>query len=190
MGRGIVSRLVRSLEDAAKRLPDNREASNDRKYELGDALKTGLAVFYFQNPSLLAFQNAMKQKYRRSNLETLFGVREIPSSNQIKTLLDGIEPERLEGVFDAGLKISKMEGCYSQYRVLDGEIPVACDGTWYFSSNEIHCPHCLWITTKKKDGTEEKLYYHDMVAFTVVKYDSSVVLPLVPEFIRNEDGTE
>jgi hypothetical protein len=190
MGRGIMTRLIGSLEDAARKLPDNRKASNNRKYELADALKTGLAVFYFQNPSFLAFQNSMKQKHMRSNLETLFGVTEIPSANQVKTLLDGIEPEGLESVFDAGLKISKMEGVYAKYRVLDGEMPVACDGTWYFSSQEIHCSHCLWRTTKKKDGTEEKLYYHDMVAFAVVKHDSGVVLPLAPEFIRNEDGEE
>jgi hypothetical protein len=188
MGRGIINRLIGSLEDAAAKLPDKRGVSNDRKYELADALKTGLAVFYTLNPSLLAFQEAMKKKYKRSNLETLFRVKEIPSSNQLKTLVDGIEPYGLEEVFDAGLRAGEDGGVAARYRVLDGEVPVVCDGTWYFSSKDIHCKHCLRIREKKKDGSEDITWYHDMLAFAIVRYDSSVVLPLAPEFIRNEDG--
>jgi hypothetical protein len=70
-------------------------------------------------------------------------------------------------------------------------IPVALDGTWYFSAREIHCEHCLRIEKKNREGERETLYYHDMVAATIVKPDKPVVvLPLVPEFIRNEDGKE
>jgi hypothetical protein len=43
---------------------------------------------------------------------------------------------------------------------------------------------------KNKKGETKTLYYHDMVAATIVKPDSNVVLPLMPEFIRNEDGAE
>jgi hypothetical protein len=46
------------------------------------------------------------------------------------------------------------------------------------------------MTHKNKEGKEETTYYHDVVAFSIAKYDKSVVLPLVPEFIRNEDGSE
>jgi hypothetical protein len=132
----------------------------------------------------------MKRRCQRSNLETLFGVREIPSSDQIKNIVDGIEPAEMEGIFDDGIQEAKRQGVYSQYRVLDGEIPVTHDGTWYFSSNEVYCEHCLRQRQKTKGGEEQTLYYHDVVAFTIVKYDKSVVLPLVPEFIRNEDGQE
>jgi hypothetical protein len=93
-------------------------------------------------------------------------------------------------VFNEGLKVAKKEGIFAKYRVLDGDIPVSCDGTGYFSSKNINCEHCLTMTHQKEDGTEDKTYYHTMLAFTIVRYDSSVVLPLVPEFIRNEDGNE
>jgi hypothetical protein len=43
---------------------------------------------------------------------------------------------------------------------------------------------------KGRDGKIETTYYHDMVAATIVKPDSSSVLVLIPEFIRNEDGSE
>jgi hypothetical protein len=42
---------------------------------------------------------------------------------------------------------------------------------------------------KNREGKTWTLYYHDMVAATVVKPGKPVVvLPLIPEFIRNEDG--
>ncbi|MDR0909331.1 MAG: hypothetical protein LBM77_06145 [Spirochaetaceae bacterium] len=190
MGRGILKRLANSLGQVAARLPDTRRPGNDTKYELQDALKSALSVFYLLHPSLLDFQRAMEKKHRRSNLETLFGVKEIPSSNQMKTLLDDIEPGGLDCVFDEGLRISKLEGVYSKQKVLGGLMPLAVDGTWYFSSKEIHCEHCLTQTRKNKDGEEETLYYHDALTVAIVHYNSSVVLPLAPEFIRNEDGMD
>jgi hypothetical protein len=185
MGRGIVKGLLGSLEETAAELPDNREASNGTKYELADVLKSALAVFYFLHPSLLNFQQTMKQRFKRCNLETLFRVKEIPTSNRMRDILDEIEPSGLAPVMDYGLELAREQGVLDSYRVLEGEIPVAIDGVWYFSSQEIQCPHCLTIT---KDG--ETTYYHDMMAAAIVKYDNSVVLPLMPEFIRNEDGTE
>jgi hypothetical protein len=78
MGRGIIKRLLSGLEETAAELPDSRKAGNGTKYQLADALKSALAVFCFQHPSLLNFQQAMKRKYRRCNLETLFTVKKIP----------------------------------------------------------------------------------------------------------------
>jgi hypothetical protein len=63
-----------------------------------DALMCAFAVFFFLYPSLLHFQRAMKAKRRRNNMETLFGVSEIPCDNKIRELMDGIDPESLSGV--------------------------------------------------------------------------------------------
>jgi hypothetical protein len=138
-----------------------------------DALKSALVVFYLQHPSVLNFQQAMKRKYRRCNLETLFGVKKIPTSNRIKGLLDDIEPSKLAPIMDCGIEIAKEQGVLDKYRVLDEEIPIAIDGVWYFSSKEIHCPHCLTMT-KNGIGNEVSAttYYHDVVAATIVKYDN------------------
>jgi hypothetical protein len=190
MGKGILTNMIGSLNAAAGKLLDSRKPSNDTKYQISDALKSGLAVFYLLNPSMLAFQKSMKKKYKRDNLDTLFGVKNIPSSDQIKNIVDEIDPKDLESVFDDGLRLMKKEGVFAQYRVLDGEIPVAVDGTWHYSSRKVSCDHCLTMTTEKKDGSQETLYYHDVVAMAIVRYNSSVVIPLVSEFVRNEDGTE
>ena len=57
---------------------------------------------------------------------------------------------------------------------------------WFYESRNITCSHCLHYETR--DG--ETLYYHDVIAAVMVKPKEETVLPLNPEFIRNEDGSE
>jgi len=180
-----------ALAEAAGQLPDKREKSNALKYEMRDIVMSAFAVFYFQHPSLLNFQEAMKEKRKRSNLETLFGVTRIPKADQVRNILDEVEPAGLHFAFDKALEVTRESGILESYRVLNGTIPVAMDGVWYFSSNEIHCDHCLTMEQKTKEGGAETLYYHDMVAAAIVKPGKQVtVLPLIPEFVRNDDGKE
>ncbi|MDR3115643.1 MAG: hypothetical protein LBU25_09000 [Treponema sp.] len=70
-------------------------------------------------------------------------------------------------------------------RVLDGGVLILLDGVWYHSSERIHCGHCL---CRRKDG--KTLYYPSMLGTTIVRPGSNVVLPLMPEYIRNEDRNE
>jgi hypothetical protein len=187
----IITRLLGILRKTAEALPDKRKASNRRKYDIPDFLMSAFAVFYFQHPSMLDFQKAMEERERRNNLRTLFGVENIPGADQVRKILDGIEPQGLFPAFDGALETGRDTGVLDDYRVLEGTIPVALDGTWYFSSKEIHCGHCLTITTKKRDGTEDTRYYHEAVCAAIVKPGKPVVvLPLIPEFVRNEDGKE
>jgi hypothetical protein len=81
----------------------------------------------------------MEKERKRNNLRTLFGGEKIPGVDQIRNILDGIEPAGLTGAFDTALGIAGETGMLDKYRVLNGTIPVALDGTWYFSSREIHC---------------------------------------------------
>jgi hypothetical protein len=95
MGQGIISRLVDGLKKAAAGLADKREASNGRKYGIRDFPLSAFAVFYFPHPSMLNLQEAMEKKRKRSNPRTLFGVEKIPGVDQIRNILDGIEPAGL-----------------------------------------------------------------------------------------------
>ena len=72
-----------------------------------------------------------------------------------------------------------------EYRVLDGGVLIPLDGVWYHSSEAIHCDPCLGQT---KNGMTT--YYHSMRGTAIVRPGTSVVLPLMPEYIRNEDGNE
>ena len=183
MGRGIFKGMLGNLEVAGEGLVDKRREGFDLKYKLTDALKCALSVFFFQHPSMLDFQTKMKDRWKRSNLETIMGVKEIPSNVQITTLLDEISPDRISGVFNENLKVIDRWGGLKGYRCLDGGVLLALDGVWYHSSEQIHCEHCLH---KTKDGITT--YYHSALAGTVVMPGNTAVLPAAPEMITNTDG--
>jgi hypothetical protein len=185
MGRGILKGLLKGLEEAAAQLPEKRKDSNALVYGIPDALKSALAVFYFLHPSLLNFQQEMRRKMKRDNLETLFGVQDIPCTEQIKNIVDEVEPADLSGIFDKALVIADEQNVLEQYRVLDGGVLIPMDGVWYHASEHIRCDHCL-----HKTKGEKTVYYHSMIGTALVKPGSTVVLPLMPEYIRNEDGQE
>jgi len=58
------------------------------------------------------------------------------------------------------------------------------DGTEYFASSQIHCPHCS--TRHLKSG--ETQYFHSVVTPVIVCPTQSHVIPLVPEFVVPQDG--
>jgi hypothetical protein len=109
-------------------IPDVRHGGNALRYRITDTLTCAFAVFFFLYPSLLHFQRAMKAKRRRNNMETLFGVSEIPCDNRIRELMDGIEPGALSGVFTDNLRTAEEAGALKEYRVLDGGVLLAIDG--------------------------------------------------------------
>jgi hypothetical protein len=185
MGRGIFEKLLTILESKGDTLPDGRHTGHNFRYSLSDAIKCAFGVFFFQYPSMLSFQRKMQEKHRRNNMESIFAVREIPSDTQIRTLLDGIQPERFGSVFNESLQIAEAHGVLDQYRVLDGGVLIALDGVWYHSSEHIHCKRCLH---KTKDG--QTTYYHTILAAAIVKPGDNVVLPVMGEPIGNEDGSE
>jgi hypothetical protein len=78
----------------------------------------------------------MKERRKRDNLETLFGAGQIPGENQIRTLLDGIDPPVMGGVFERNLRMADEAGIIGQYRVLDRGVLLALDGLWRYSSRE------------------------------------------------------
>jgi len=168
-------------------IADKRRDGYDKQYEYADAIKGAYGIFFFQHPSMLDYQERLKSKKGRSNAETILRVNKIPSSNQITRLLDGVDSSEFRTVFNNGLEIAQRYKGLDQYLVLDGAYRlVTFDGVWFYQSKNISCPHCL--RQKMKDG--QTLYYHDMVAAALVKPGHQTVVPLFPEFIRNEDGQE
>ena len=45
------------------------------------------------------------------------------------------------------------------FRVLGDQLLVSLDGTTYFSSQTIHCPHCL----TRQLANDRTLYYHPVI---------------------------
>jgi hypothetical protein len=173
------------LEAIGSKIPDQRQSGGNLKYRLPDGIKSAFAVFFFLHPSLPDFQRAMQYRRKRSNMETLFGVKEIPSDNRIRTLPDGIAPASLSEAFEQGLRIADEAKAIEPYRVPDGGVLPAPDGLWYYASQEIRCEHCLHRT---RDG--ETTCYHSAVAGAIARPGSNAVLTVTAEPIRNGDGKE
>src|SRR6476469_3827498 len=89
--------IVKVLSTTFGAVADGRVTEQCR-YVLADPLMSGVAMMFFHHPSLLQFQRAMEKKRQRCNLQTIFGVHEIPSDTQRRKILDGVEPEALRGV--------------------------------------------------------------------------------------------
>jgi len=63
---------------------------------------------------------------------------------------------------------------------------VALDGTGYFSSKTIHCASCLH--KERRNGSIT--YSHQMLGAAIIHPDFRAVIPLMPEPIVKQDGTE
>jgi hypothetical protein len=138
MGKGIFNRLLDNVERAGTEAPEFRKSGHNRKYRLPDAIKNAFAVFFFMHQSMLNFQRAMKARRKRSKMETLFGVTDIPGDTQIRILADAIAPAVFAGVFRENLKTADAARVLDTYRVLAGGVLRALDGLGQYSSKKIH----------------------------------------------------
>lgn len=120
----------------------------------------------------------------RSNAQSLFGVHQIPSDNHIRNLLDEVEPKAVFPVFDEVLQLLEQEGQLSSFRSFRDNLLLALDGTEYFGSSKIHCPHCS--SRRLKNGTA--YYFHAAITPVMACPGRSQVIPLPPEFIVPQDG--
>jgi hypothetical protein len=83
------------------------------KYRLLDSSKSAFALFFFLHPLLLDFKRVMKERWKQNNLETW--VAEVPRDNQIRTLVDGIEPSVMGEVFERNLRTADDAGIIEGY---------------------------------------------------------------------------
>jgi len=168
-------------------IKDQRREGYDKQYEYADAIKGAYGVFFFQHPSMLEYQERLKKKNERSNVQTILQVDKIPGNNQITRLLDDINSGTFAPAFEQGLETAQRYKGLDQHMVLGGRYRlITIEGAWFYQSENIKCGHCL--RRQMKDG--QRMYYHDMIAAALVKLGFQTVLPLVPEFIRNEEGKE
>ncbi len=72
------------------------------------------------------------------------------------------------------------------FRTLEDQLLLYMDGTEYFSSIQIQCEHCS--TQRLKNGQTH--YFHAAVTPVIVAPNQRSVIPLVPEFITPQDGTD
>ena len=102
--------LIARIRTAFREFPDERRGGNRQRYTVDDAALSAFSVFFTQSPSFLDYQRRMQRRLGRNNAQSLFGVHQIPSDNQIRNLLDPVPPETLfpvvaeisEGLYHGG----------------------------------------------------------------------------------------
>jgi hypothetical protein len=167
---------------------DDSRAADQLSSSRPDTLRRGFALMFFQQPSLLPFQRARAHQRRRGNLQTSFGVHEVPADTQRREILDGVEPEAIRGVFPQLWEKVRRAGWGRGFTTTlpsghhQGRYyTVALDSSDYFRSTKGQWPHCL----RQLDPQGRVHYSHQIVGATVVRAGSHQVVPLDGEEVRN-----
>lgn len=180
-----LTRMIKSLEQVFEKFPEHRRGKNSQ-YELADAGMGAFSVFFTQSPSFLAYQRDLKLRKGRSNAEKLFALRDIPSDNQIRSLLDPVSPSDLEDYYRQIFRDLERDGVLKGFQSFANMLLVAMDGTEYFSSKKIACGQCSQRVLKN----EEINYFHSVLTPVIVQSGNEHVISLEPEFITPQDGHE
>src|SRR5260370_38425578 len=153
---------------------------------MGDIGLAGFSLFFMQSDSFLSYQRSLAEGRKTSNCHTLFGMAKIQTDNSIRSLLGPVHPSHLQGCFDQAVAALRNHGGMKAFQRLDGRTLIALDGTEYFCSQKLGCPHCQ--TRKRSNGKLE--FYHSMLAATGGAPGHNLALPLMPECIVKPDGAE
>ncbi len=172
--------LFRLVRSSFANITDAR--GEEVEIPLTDALMSAFAMFSLKSPSLLAFD---KQRIE-GNLETIYGIPRAPCDTRMRERLDPVSPESLRPSFTSVFRQLQRGKALEDMVFLDGHYLVALDGTGYFSSPTIHCASCLQKVHRNGSIT----YYHQMLGAALIHPDVREVIPLMPEPIIKQDGTE
>lgn len=162
---------------------DGRDPEKTR-HVIHDVMMSGLAMMYFQEPSLLQFQKSLDDEGHVNNLKTLFHVASIPKDSQMRGVIDEVAPEEIAPAFDLFFRPLQRGKHLEKYRVFDKYYVASLDGSDYFGSDKLCCPGCL--TTEKKTVR----FSHKIVQAALMRPGIRQVIPLCPEEVRNSDGTD
>ncbi|OHD70566.1 MAG: hypothetical protein A2177_05795 [Spirochaetes bacterium RBG_13_68_11] len=149
--------LLRCVAAHIDLITDTRQKAKVN-YPLRDCYLSGFAMFYLQDPSLLEFQRRFQ--------------------------LDRHPHEPLGNVYSVLFGRLSDSGVLGRFQFLPDCHLLTLDGSQYFASGRLQCPHCL--VKEHKDGRRE--YSHQILQATVAYPDLRQLIPLAPEFIANEDG--
>jgi len=161
-------------------IPETRRSEG--AIPLADALMAGFAMFSLKCPSLLDFDRQRAE----GNLQTIYGIERVPCDTYMRERLDPVVPDSLRPVFSGVFRQLQRGKALEALVFFQGCYLLALDGTGYFSSPTIPCSSCL--ETHHRDGSIT--YSHQLLGAALIHPDRREVIPLMPEAILNQDGSE
>lgn len=190
--------LRKALSACFSSIPEHRQTSKV-DYSIHDTLMSGFACMHFQDPSLLQFQKRLEKKHHKSNLQTLFGMKKIPESTQLRAITNGVISNYLNPFFNEYFYRLQRGKHLLQYQLCPELYLIPMDATDYYSSHSVSCQKCLRTKHTQKDNEEtdddsqcdeekDVRYAHKALQVAIMHPDMRQVIPLMPEEIRNTDG--
>jgi|SRR5579884_3046154 len=176
--------LMRFLDEQFQTFPDKR-SGNAVTYQLPEVLKAAFAMFSLKSPSLLDFKTQTTAEEK--NLQSIYRIKgAIPSDNQMRGILDPLDPKLLRPLFPACYTRLAEAGVIREYEYFNKAVIVSADGVEHFSSTKVHCQSCT--TRTHRNG--ETSYHHAGLAAVIVHPRQKEVIPLDFEPILHEDGAQ
>lgn len=175
--------LVAGIRKSFEKMSDMRK---NFTISFADILMSGYAIFSLKYPSLLAFEKNFKTEETGAlNMQSLFGVSQVPSDTYLRKIIDQVAPSEFRPAFKNLFRQLQRGKALEPYKFIDDHYLISIDGTGLFSSHEVHCESCM-EKTSHKDGS--KTYYHQMLGMVMVHPDKKEVIPFCPEAIERSDG--
>jgi hypothetical protein len=104
----------------------------------------------------------------------------------MREVLDELQAAKVRSLFSKVIEQVKKSDFFAWYRYFKQLVVVSIDGVEHFSSQKVHCKHCL----EKEHKPGEITCSHAMLAALVVYPDKREVLPLTAEPMVKQDGFE
>ena len=187
----IIATLLDRLKTTLDELPDSREPSPRLTYTMQDIGLAAFSVFFLQSPSFLSYQRHVERRYGSSNAQSLFGLSQIPSDNQVRNVMDDVDVQELLPMFRFCFTTFESMPQAQDFRFLEvggqRKYLAALDGTGHFSSKKLSCSQCC---TKTASETGVVSYAHSFLGVSLCRPQSEHVISLEPEFVVPQDGAE
>ena len=172
--------LMGKLLELVRKQFERVNSGNDHPastYTAMDCLMSRLAIFIFKFPSMLKFDDARDEPVLCGNLRRMFGVERAPTDSTLCRRLDEIGPKAVHRALRTLFGWLLRHRHLDPYRMADGALPLAVDGSGYYTSTRIRCDRCL---PKKTRGGGIR-YWHSILGATVVHPDVDQVIPAAVE---------
>lgn len=182
----LISQLTRKVREEFEKITDIQNTKGrPRVISLADCLMSALAIFSLKYPSLLQFDQHVRENSPIShNISKLYKVEDIPCDTYMRERLDLIEMNSLRPIFNKVLTSLQRDKVLENYTYLTEGYILSLDGTGYFSSHQIHCKNCC----EKHHSNGTTTYYHQLLAASLVHPERKEVIALCPEPIHKKDG--
>ena len=126
-----------------KIIPPNQLSVQNKGISFVDCLMSAFAMFGLKYPSLLQFDRHHRLDPQvRHNLQSLYGIEQIPCDTTMRERLDEGDPSTLRKAYKRLFAFLQRGKALESYRYLNGRYLLAGDGTGFFASQKVHCNQC------------------------------------------------